>query len=125
VEAITEGDEDDRGCCCCKPGHLPHLLSCNAAFHLRWFAWEITRTQYVLEGYSISDNNAATMLQVFDLRRILIRYYVKVRPCLQTRVLGTTPRPPQRPHRPAEGGCQGASRFPARAAVRPGDRCVL
>uniref|UniRef100_A0A8C0ZTE4 Pecanex-like protein n=1 Tax=Castor canadensis TaxID=51338 RepID=A0A8C0ZTE4_CASCN len=77
VEAITEGDEDDRGCCCCKPGHLPHLLSCNAAFHLRWFAWEITRTQYVLEGYSISDNNAATMLQVFDLRRILIRYYVK------------------------------------------------
>ena len=24
------------------------------------------------------DNNAATMLQVFDLRRILIRYYIKV-----------------------------------------------
>ncbi|XP_012515620.1 PREDICTED: pecanex-like protein 2 [Propithecus coquereli] len=77
VEAIMEGDEDDRGCCCCKPGHLPHLLSCNAAFHLRWLTWEITRTQYILEGYSIIDNNAATMLQVFDLRRILIRYYVK------------------------------------------------
>lgn len=74
-----EGDEDDRGCCCCKPGHLPHLLSCNAAFHLRWLTWEITRTQYILEGYSIIDNNAATMLQVFDLRRVLIRYYVKVR----------------------------------------------
>ena len=74
-----EGDEDDRGCCCCKPGHLPHLLSCNAAFHLRWLTWEITRTQYILEGYSIIDNNAATMLQVYDLRRVLIRYYVKVR----------------------------------------------
>ncbi|GAB1293814.1 Pecanex-like protein 2 [Apodemus speciosus] len=77
VEAIMEGDEDDRGCCCCRPGHLPHLLSCNAAFHLRWLTWEITRTQYILEGYSIIDNNAATMLQVFDLRRVLIRYYVK------------------------------------------------
>ncbi|XP_006903408.1 PREDICTED: pecanex-like protein 2-like, partial [Elephantulus edwardii] len=77
VEAIMEGDEDDTGCCCCKPGHLPHLLSCNAAFNLRWLTWEITRTQYILEGYSIIDNNAATLLQVFDLRRILIRYYIK------------------------------------------------
>ncbi|XP_006870633.1 PREDICTED: pecanex-like protein 2 [Chrysochloris asiatica] len=77
VEAIMEGDEDDGGCCCCKPGHLPHLLSCNAAFNLRWLTWEITRTQYILEGYSIIDNNAATLLQVFDLRRILIRYYIK------------------------------------------------
>uniref|UniRef100_A0A8D0GDJ9 Pecanex-like protein n=1 Tax=Sphenodon punctatus TaxID=8508 RepID=A0A8D0GDJ9_SPHPU len=78
VEAITEGDEDNDGCCCCKPGHLPHFLSCNAAFNLRWLTWEITRTQYILEGYSIIDNNAATMLQVFDLRRILIRYYIKL-----------------------------------------------
>ncbi|XP_048342036.1 pecanex-like protein 2 isoform X2 [Sphaerodactylus townsendi] len=77
VEAITEGDEDNEGCFCCKPGHLPHLLSCNAAFNLRWLTWEITRTHYILEGYSIIENNAATMLQVFDLRRILIRYYVK------------------------------------------------
>nr|KAF6395527.1 pecanex 2 [Rousettus aegyptiacus] len=77
VEAIMEGDEDDRGCCCCAPGHAPHLLSCNAAFTLRWLAWEVTRTRYVLETYSITDNNAATMLQVFDLRRLLIRYYIK------------------------------------------------
>ena len=34
-------------------------------------------TKYVLEGYSISDNNAASMLHVFDLRRILVTYYVK------------------------------------------------
>ncbi|XP_030050846.1 pecanex-like protein 2 [Microcaecilia unicolor] len=77
VEAITEGDEEDGDCCCCKPGHLPHILSCNSAFKLRWLTWEVTCTQYILEGYSIMDNNAATMLQVFDLRKILIKYYIK------------------------------------------------
>jgi len=33
---------------------------------------------YVLDGYSISDNNATIMLGVFDLRKILINYIVKV-----------------------------------------------
>ncbi|MEQ2187508.1 hypothetical protein GOODEAATRI_005394 [Goodea atripinnis] len=79
VEAITEGVEEDEGCCCCEPGHLPHMLSFNAAFGQRWLAWEVAATKYVLEGYSISDNNAASMLQVFDLRKILITYYVKAR----------------------------------------------
>lgn len=78
VEAITEGVEEDEGCCCCEPGHLPRVLSFNAAFGQRWLAWEVTASKYVLEGYSISDNNAASMLQVFDLRKILITYYVKV-----------------------------------------------
>ncbi|XP_043916413.1 pecanex-like protein 3 isoform X2 [Protopterus annectens] len=77
VEAITEGVEEDEGCCCCEPGHLPGMLSFNAAFGQRWLAWEVAATKYVLEGYSISDNNAASMLQVFDLRKILITYYVK------------------------------------------------
>ncbi|XP_069500942.1 pecanex-like protein 3 isoform X2 [Ambystoma mexicanum] len=77
VEAITEGVEEDEGCCCCEPGHLPYMLSFNAAFGQRWLAWEVAATKYVLEGYSISDNNAASMLQVFDLRKILITYYVK------------------------------------------------
>ncbi|XP_023689512.2 pecanex-like protein 2 isoform X2 [Paramormyrops kingsleyae] len=77
VEAITEGVEDDEGCCCCEPGHLPHVLSCNAAFGLRWLAWEVTTTKYLLEGYSISENNAATMLQVYDLRKLLVTYYLK------------------------------------------------
>lgn len=81
VEAITEGVEEDEGCCCCEPGHLPHMLSFNAAFGQRWLAWEVAATKYVLEGYSISDNNAASMLQVFDLRKILITYYVKVSQC--------------------------------------------
>ncbi|XP_038130820.1 pecanex-like protein 1 [Cyprinodon tularosa] len=77
VEAITEGVEEDEGCCCCEPGHLPHILSFNAAFSQRWLAWEVLVTKYVLEGYSITDNSAASMLQVFDLRRILTTYYVK------------------------------------------------
>ncbi|XP_062320057.1 pecanex-like protein 2 isoform X1 [Osmerus eperlanus] len=77
VEAITEGVEEDEGCCCCEPGHLPHVLSCNAAFNLRWLAWEVTTTKYLLEGYSISENSAATMLQVYDLRKLLVTYYLK------------------------------------------------
>uniref|UniRef100_A0A3Q4AZ95 Pecanex-like protein n=1 Tax=Mola mola TaxID=94237 RepID=A0A3Q4AZ95_MOLML len=77
VEAITEGVEEDDACCCCEPGHLPHMLSCNAAFNLRWLAWEAMATKYLLEGYSISENNAATMLQVYDLRKLLITYYLK------------------------------------------------
>ncbi|XP_029927221.1 pecanex-like protein 1 [Myripristis murdjan] len=77
VEAITEGVEEDDACCCCEPGHLPHVLSCNAAFNLRWLAWEVMATKYLLEGYSISENNAATMLQVYDLRKLLITYYLK------------------------------------------------
>ncbi|XP_071961858.1 pecanex-like protein 1 isoform X2 [Antedon mediterranea] len=77
VEAITEGVDEDDGCCCCSPGHFPHMLSANAAFNQRWLAWEVSAIKYVLEGYSISDNCAASMLQVFDLRKILITYYVK------------------------------------------------
>ncbi|XP_046982219.1 pecanex-like protein 1 [Schistocerca americana] len=77
VEAISEGVEDNDGCCCCEPGHLPHMLSANAAFSQRWLAWEVTATKYVLEGYSISDNSAVSMLQVFDFRKVLITYYVK------------------------------------------------
>ncbi|MEQ2239620.1 Pecanex-like protein 1 [Ilyodon furcidens] len=77
VEAITEGVEEDEGCCCCEPGHLPHILSFNTAFGQHWLAWEVLVTKYVLEGYSITDNSAASMLQVFDLRRILTTYYVK------------------------------------------------
>nr|XP_014348542.1 PREDICTED: pecanex-like protein 1 [Latimeria chalumnae] len=77
VEAITEGVEEDEGFCCCEPGHIPHVLSFNATFGQRWLAWEVLVTKYVLEGYSITDNSAASMLQVFDLRKILTTYYVK------------------------------------------------
>ena len=77
VEAITEGVEDDEGCCCCDPGHLPHMLSVNAAFGQRWLAWEVSAVKYVLEGYSISDNSAQSMLHSWDWRKVLILYYIK------------------------------------------------
>ncbi|XP_054154307.1 pecanex-like protein 1 [Oppia nitens] len=77
VEAISEGVSEDEGCCCCEPGHIPGMLSINAAFNQRWLSWEVTHIKYVLEGYSISDNSALTMLQPYDLRKALIIYYVK------------------------------------------------
>ncbi|XP_075388110.1 pecanex-like protein 1 isoform X3 [Tenrec ecaudatus] len=77
VEAITEGVEEDEGFCCCEPGRIPHVLSFNAAASQRWLAWEVIVTKYILEGYSITDNSAASMLQVFDLRKVLTTYYVK------------------------------------------------
>ena len=79
VEAISEGVEEDFGCCCCEPGKLPGMLSVNAAFAQRWLAWEVSAIKYVLEGYSITDNSAQSILQVFDLRKVLINYYVKVK----------------------------------------------
>lgn len=77
VEAISEGVEENEGCCCCSPGHLPHMLSANAMFSTRWLAWQVIAAQYVLEGYSISDNSAVATLQVFEFRKVLITYYVK------------------------------------------------
>ena len=78
VEAISEGVEDNEGCCCCAPGHLPHMLSANAMFSTRWLAWQVVASKYILEGYSISDNLAQATLQVFEFRKVLITYYVKV-----------------------------------------------
>lgn len=78
VEAISEGVEDNDGCCCCSPGHLPRMLSVNAMFTTRWLAWQVIASHYVLEGYSISDNAAVATLQVFEFRKVLISYYVKV-----------------------------------------------
>ncbi|XP_022669128.1 pecanex-like protein 1 isoform X2 [Varroa destructor] len=77
VEAMMEEVRDNVGCCCCEPGHLPGMLSANAAFNQRWLAWEVSAAKYILEGYSISDNSAVPLLQVFELRRALMTYYVK------------------------------------------------
>ena len=67
------------GFCCCEPGHLPRMLSLNSAFNQRWLAWQVYSVRYVVQGYSVSDNNASTMFQIYDLRRILITFYIKVR----------------------------------------------
>ncbi|KAK0163469.1 hypothetical protein PV327_007144 [Microctonus hyperodae] len=77
VEAISENIEENDNCCCCEMGHLSNVLSMNAAFGQRWLAWEVASAKYVLEGYSISDNSAGSMLQVFDFRKVLVTYYVK------------------------------------------------
>ncbi|XP_066601607.1 pecanex-like protein 1 isoform X2 [Prorops nasuta] len=77
VEAISEGIEDNDNCCCCEMSHSSNILSVNAAFSQRWLAWEVANAKYVLEGYSISDNSAVSMLQVFEFRRVLVTYYVK------------------------------------------------
>ncbi|CAG9762516.1 unnamed protein product [Ceutorhynchus assimilis] len=77
VEAITEGVEENDGFLCFDTGHLPNMLSVNAAFGQRWLAWEVTASKYILEGYSISDNSVVSMLQVFEFRKVLISYYVK------------------------------------------------
>ena len=53
------------------------MLSTNAAFSQRWLAWEVTAKKYVLEGYSITDNSAQNILEVYDLRKVLVSYYVK------------------------------------------------
>ena len=58
-------------------GHLPHMLSVNAAFGQRWLAWEVSAVKYVMEGYSISDNSAQSMLHSWDWRKVLILYYIK------------------------------------------------
>ncbi|XP_011311909.1 pecanex-like protein 1 isoform X2 [Fopius arisanus] len=77
VEAISESIEENDNCCCCEMGHFSNVLSMNAAFGQRWLAWEVASSKYVLEGYSISDNSAGSMLQVFDFRKVLVTYYVK------------------------------------------------
>jgi hypothetical protein len=77
VEAITEGIEENHACCCIETDHFTGILSISSAFSQRWLAWEVTASKYILEGYSISDNSAVSMLQVFEFRKVLISYYVK------------------------------------------------
>lgn len=77
VEAISEDLVDNGAFCCCEPGHFPGFLSFNTAWSLRWLAWEVTSSKYVLEGYNITDNSAASMLQVYELRKLLVTLYVK------------------------------------------------
>ncbi|KAK5974599.1 hypothetical protein GCK32_003176 [Trichostrongylus colubriformis] len=77
VEAITDNQTQGTGCCCCAPGSLPSFLSLNTAWSLRWLAWEVVTGKYIIDGYSITDNSAVNLLQVHDLRRLLVTMYVK------------------------------------------------
>ncbi|KAJ8719999.1 hypothetical protein PYW07_012042 [Mythimna separata] len=78
VEAISEGpEESSEGVCTGVWWCGGRALSLGAAWALRWLAWQLVAARYVLEGYSVSDNSAVSMLQVFDFRKVLLTYYVK------------------------------------------------
>lgn len=64
-------------------GGAGRALAPGAAWALRWLAWQLTSTRYVLEGYSVTDNSALSMLQAFDFRKVLLTYYVKVRTSIE------------------------------------------
>ncbi|RVE48182.1 hypothetical protein evm_007136 [Chilo suppressalis] len=78
VEAISEGpEESSEGLCTGLWWCGGRVLAPGAAWALRWLAWQLASARYVLEGYSVSDNSAVSMLQVFDFRKVLLTYYVK------------------------------------------------
>ncbi|XP_045536966.1 pecanex-like protein 1 isoform X1 [Papilio machaon] len=77
VEAISEGPEESSEGVCARWWCGGRVLAPGACWALRWLAWQLAAARYVLEGYSVSDNSAVSMLQVFDFRKVLLTYYVK------------------------------------------------
>ncbi|CAK1583049.1 unnamed protein product [Parnassius mnemosyne] len=77
VEAISEGPEESSEGVWSRWWCGGRLLAPGAWWALRWLAWQLAAARYVLEGYSVSDNSAVSMLQVFDFRKVLLTYYVK------------------------------------------------
>ena len=65
-------------CCCCEPGHLPGLLSFNAAVRQRWLAWEVVSRNYTVPGYSISENQADYVFNAHEYRKNYINFFVQV-----------------------------------------------
>ena len=65
-------------CCCCEPGHLPGLLSFNAAVRQRWLAWEVVSREYTVPGYSISENQADYVFNAHEYRKNYINFFVQV-----------------------------------------------
>lgn len=78
LEAITEDNADNEGCCCCKLGHIKGMLSFNASFHLRWVAWSIVSKKYIVNAYRIVDNDLSLIVNFYSLRKTLIDFYIKV-----------------------------------------------
>ena len=72
--------------CCSSAGQYRRCFcvicfSPRQAFQQRFLSWTVVVQKYLVETYSISEQNAATVLQIFDLRRRLITLYVKVHSC--------------------------------------------
>ena len=65
-----------RQCFCVR------CFSVRQMFQYHFISWRVLVQKYVLETYSISEHNAATTLQSFDLRRLLISLFIKV--CINT-----------------------------------------
>lgn len=78
VIAMVFLDLRSSGFCCCEPGHLPFILSCNKALSSRWLAWEVVSSSYTVHGYSISENQAHLVFNSYDYKRNYITNYVKV-----------------------------------------------
>uniref|UniRef100_A0AAF5DR28 Pecanex-like protein n=1 Tax=Strongyloides stercoralis TaxID=6248 RepID=A0AAF5DR28_STRER len=53
------------------------FLPINTMLSFKWMAWEVTASKYIIDGYSITDNSAINLLQVHELRRLLVTLYVK------------------------------------------------
>ncbi|CAH8606842.1 unnamed protein product [Dicrocoelium dendriticum] len=93
TEALRSSTHNDNGCCCCNPGHLPGMLSLNAALLMRCITWQFVSSSYSVDGYRMTNHSADTIVRLNDLRRILVNrfiqciiYYVSLLPELPKRL---------------------------------------
>uniref|UniRef100_A0A0N4ZHU5 Pecanex-like protein n=1 Tax=Parastrongyloides trichosuri TaxID=131310 RepID=A0A0N4ZHU5_PARTI len=77
VEAISEDPPDIGRFFCFYFKGLLGFLPLNTILSFKWMAWEVTASKYIIDGYSITDNSALNLLQVHELRRLLVTLYVK------------------------------------------------
>uniref|UniRef100_A0A0N5BL19 Pecanex-like protein n=1 Tax=Strongyloides papillosus TaxID=174720 RepID=A0A0N5BL19_STREA len=77
VEAISEDPPDIGKFFCFYFKGLFGFLPLNTMLSFKWMAWEVTASKYIIDGYSITDNSAINLLQVHELRRLLVTLYVK------------------------------------------------
>ncbi|VEL18273.1 unnamed protein product [Protopolystoma xenopodis] len=62
---------------CVRQRNALPLLSLNSALHLRWVAWEFVYSPYLLDGYRMTDHSAGTSLQLIDLRKVVVDFFVQ------------------------------------------------
>ncbi|CAL8070986.1 unnamed protein product [Calicophoron daubneyi] len=77
TEALRSNSHNDAGCCCFNPGHCPGLLSFNAALRMRCMTWQFIYGAYSVEGYRMTSHSADTVVQLNDLRKVLVSRFVQ------------------------------------------------
>ncbi|KAK6021150.1 hypothetical protein OSTOST_13188, partial [Ostertagia ostertagi] len=77
VEAISDDQTKERAVAAVLQDICRVSCRLNTAWSLRWLAWEVVTGKYIIDGYSITDNSAVNLLQVHELRRLLVTLYVK------------------------------------------------